>query len=268
MRQKSPRRLVNPLPSAWVRGAAGVVAAFAVVELLTQAEFINPSYLPPASSVISEAVRLMGRSEFWAALGATVWAATIGLVRAIVIAVPLGLIIGMSKWAYRGTITVVELLRPMPSVALIPLAILVYGTGTAMKAFVVTFACLWPILFNTTYGMRDLDKVGVETAKAFGLGPLRTAVRVNLPAASPFIYTGIKIAASVALILAIGAEIVGGGAQGLGIKMGEARALGNLTLSYAYTVTTGILGLVLYVVLELVERSLFRWNRVGQGDDR
>jgi NitT/TauT family transport system permease protein len=245
-----------------------VIIAFIVVELLTQAELVNPAYLPPASSVVGEALRLLGRGEFWSALGATVWAATIGLIRAIVIAVPLGLVIGMSKWAYRATITVVELLRPMPSVALIPLAILVYGTGTAMKAFVVTFACLWPILFNTTYGMQDVDRVGVETAKAFGLGPVRTAIRVNLPAASPFIYTGIKIAASVALILAIGAEIVGGGAEGLGIKMGEARALGNLTLSYAYTVTTGVLGIVLYVVLELVERSVFRWNRLGQGDDR
>ena len=70
-------------------------------------------------------------------------------------------------------------------------------------------------------------------------------MRVNLPAASPFIYTGVKIAVSVALILAIGAEIVAGGSSGLGIEMGEARALGNVKLSYAYVTITGVIGLVL-----------------------
>ena len=83
---------------------------------------------------------------------------------------------------------------------------------------------------------------------------------MNLPAASPFIYTGIKIAVSVALILAIGAEIVAGGSSGLGIEMGEARALGDLQLSYAYVTITGMIGLVLYIVMEAIERRLFRWR--------
>lgn len=239
---------------------------FGLVELLTRAELVNPAYMPPASSVFAEALRLLGRGEFWDALGSTVWAATLGLGRAILIAVPLGLVLGMSKWAYRAAITVIELLRPIPSVALIPLAILLYGTGTSMKAFLATFACLWPILFNTIYGMRDVDRVGIDTARAFGLGPIKTAVRVSLPAASPFIYTGIKIASSVALVLVIGAEIVAGGPSGLGIEMGEARALGDLKLSYAYTVIAGVLGLVLYIALEVLESRLFAWNRLAQAE--
>ena len=248
------------MPTAWTRGAAGVLIAFGIVELLTRAEFVNPAYLPPASSVVAETVRLFGDSDFWDALWATLWAAAYGLVRAIIIAVPLGLVLGLSRWAYRAAITVVELLRPIPSVALIPLAILLFGTGTSMKAFLVTFACLWPILFNTIYGVHDVDRVGVDTARVFGLGWFKRAARVNLPAASPFIYTGIKIAASVALILAIGAEIVAGGSSGLGIEMGEARALGNLKLSYAYVTVTGIIGVLLYIVMEAIERHLFRWR--------
>lgn len=240
---------------------------FCLVEGLTRLELVNPAYLPPASSVAVEAAQLLGRGEFWAALGSTLLAASLGLLRAIAIAVPLGLLIGMSRWAYRAAITAVELLRPIPSVALIPLAILLYGTGTAMKAFLVTYACIWPILFNTLYGMHDVDKVGLDTAKTFGLNPLKTTLRVSLPAASPFIYTGIKIASSIALILAIGAEIVAGGPSGLGIEMGEARALGNLKLSYAYTMITGVLGLVLYIILEVVEGKLFAWNRIGKAED-
>lgn len=256
------------LTSSWARGAAGVLVTFAMVEILTRAELVNPNYLPPASSVVAEAAQMLGRGEFWSALGSTLWTAGYGLVRAILLAVPLGLVLGLSKWAYRASVTVVELLRPIPSVALIPLLILVYGTGTGMRAFVVTYACLWPLLFNTIYGMRDLDRVGTDTARAFGLGPIRTAMRVNLPAASPFIYTGIKIAASVALILTIAAELIGGGTDGLGIEMGQARLLGDLTASYAYTFITGVLGLVLYIVLEVGERRLFQWNRLSGTDDR
>ena len=255
-----PRRFRN-LPTAWTRGAVGVLVGFGIVEVLTRAEFVNPAYIPPASSVIAETVRLFGDREFWEALGSTLWAAGYGLARAVLIAVPLGLVLGLSKWAYRAAITVVELLRPIPSVALIPLAILLYGTGTSMKAFLVTFACLWPILFNTIYGVHDVDRLGADTARVLGLGRFKTAVRVNLPAASPFIYTGIMIAVSVALILAIGAEIVAGGASGLGIEMGEARALGDLKLSYAYVTVSGLVGLVLYIVMEALERRLFRWRR-------
>ncbi len=262
-----PRRLRN-LPTAWTRGAVGVLVAFLLVEVLTRAEFVNPAYLPPASSVVAESFRLLGDGEFWGALRSTLTAAGYGLARAIIIAVPLGLLLGLSKWAYRGAITLIELLRPIPSVALIPLAILVYGTGTPMKAFLVTYACLWPLLFNTIYGVHDVDPVGVDTARAFGLGRFERAIRVNLPSASPFIYTGVKIAVSVALILAIGAEIVAGGSSGLGIEMGEARALGNVKLSYAYVTITGVIGLVLYILMEALERKLFGWNRLSRGDDQ
>lgn len=262
---QTPRRSLS-VPTAWTRGTAGVLIMFGLVELFTRLELVNPDYLPPASSVVAESVRLLGMGEFWDALASTMLGAALGLLRAIVIAVPLGLLLGMSRWAYRAAITVVEVLRPIPSVALIPLAILLYGTGTAMKAFLVTYACVWPILFNTLYGMHDVDHIGTDTAKTFGLGPLRRTLRVSLPAASPFIYTGIKIASSVALILAISAEIVAGGQSGLGIEMGSARALGNVKLSYAYITLTGVIGIILYAVLEAVERKLFAWNRLGQAE--
>lgn len=252
------------IPKAWLRGAVGVLAAFTVVELLTRAEFVNEAYVPPASEVVVETVGLFGTGEFWSAMWATLSAAAFGLLRAIVIGVPLGLLFGLSKWAYRASITVVELLRPLPSVALIPLAILVYGRGFDMKAFLVTYACLWPILFNTIYGVHEVDQIGRDTARAFGLGGFRSALRVSLPSASPFIYTGVKVAVSVALILAVGSEIVAGGAEGLGIELGEARANGDLTLSYAYTTVTGLIGIILYIVMEGLERRLFGWNLIGK----
>jgi len=255
----APRSRLS-VPTAWTRGAIGVLVLFALAEAMTRAEFVTPAYLPPASSIVGETVGLLGDGEFWDALGSTMWATLLGLLRAVVIAIPLGVVLGLSKRAYRASVTIVELLRPVPSVALIPLATLVYGRGTAMKVFVVTYACIWPLLFNTFYGMRSVDPVAVDTARAFGLGRVKTAVRVNLPSAAPFIFTGLKIASAVALILAISAEIVGGGASGLGIEMVEARAVSDLQRSYAYTLISGVIGLIVYVVLEFVEGRLFAWN--------
>lgn len=254
------------MPTAWTRGAVGVLVLFVAVEALTRAEFVTPSYLPPASSIVGETLGLFGDDEFWDALGSTMWATLLGLLRALVIALPLGVLLGLSKWAYRASITVVELLRPIPSVALIPLAILVYGRGTSMKVFLITYACIWPLLFNTIYGMRSVDRVAMDTARAFGLSRVKTALRVNLPAAAPFIFTGLKIASSVALILAISAELIGGGSSGLGIEMAEARAVSDLQRSYAYTLISGVIGLILYVVFEFVEGRLFAWNTTTEVD--
>jgi NitT/TauT family transport system permease protein len=253
----SPRPL--RVPASWVRGAIGVMVLFLALELLTRAELVTPEYLPPASEILVETMSLFGRSVFWNALWATMKACLIGLGLATLLAVPLGLVLGLSKWAHKAAITIVELLRPIPSVALIPLAILVYGRGTEMRVSLVLYACTWPILFNTIYGMHNVDTIGADTARVFGMGRVKTVLRVYLPAASPFIFTGVRIAASVALILAVSTEIVAGGANGLGIELQLARELGDLKLSYAFTIVTGLVGLAMHFCFVAIERRKFAW---------
>ena len=250
------------VPTAWGRGAIGAVVLFALLELLTRAELVTPSYLPPASDIVRETVGLLGDGLFWEALGETMKAALYGLLRAAVVAIPVGVLVGLFRWVRVAAMTVVEILRPLPSVALIPLAIIVYGRGLEMKLFLVTFACLWPILFNTVSGMQAVDPVAVDTARTFGLGRFATAVRVQLRAAAPFIFTGVKIAASIALILAVSAEIIAGGPRGggLGIELQAAREIGDLQLSYAYTIMAGVVGVLLNMVFVALERRLFAWN--------
>jgi NitT/TauT family transport system permease protein len=248
------------IPGSWIRGAVGVIVVFIALELLTRAELVTPEYLPPASEIVTETVALFGRSEFWSAFWATMQACLIGLGIAALIAVPAGLVLGLSKWAHKAAITIVELLRPIPSVALIPLAILVWGRGTEMKVALIVYACVWPILFNTIYGTHHVDPIGADTARVFGMGRTKTMRRVYLPAAAPFIFTGIRIAASVALILAVSSEIVAGGANGLGIQLELARSFGDLKLSYAFTIVTGLIGLAMHFLFEAIERRKFAWT--------
>jgi NitT/TauT family transport system permease protein len=251
------------VPVRWVRGTVGAVAVFAALEALTRAELVTADYLPPASTVLGETVEILSRAEFLGAVWETIQAALIGLALASLVAIPAGLVLGAGKAAYRAAITIIELLRPIPSVALIPLAILLYGRGTEMKVALVIYACLWPILFNTIYGIRSVDPVAVDTARVVGLGRLGIGLRVHLRSASPFIFTGIKIAASIAVILAVSAELLAGGSQGIGIWMLEASAVGNQTRVYAVTVVAGLIGLVLHMVLTTIERRLFAWHAVS-----
>ena len=123
--------------------------------------------------------------------------------------------IGSSRRGYQMLRLPIEFLRPIPSVALIPLAVLVFGTRFPNKLFLVTFACVWPLLFQAIYGVQDVDPVAVDTARAFGFGRFRRLVLIVLPSSAPYIATGLRIASSVALILAVTSELVVG-VPGLG----------------------------------------------------
>ncbi len=253
----------HPVPAQWLRGAPGALILFVVREAITRAELVTPDYLPPASSILAETFDLLTDPSFLGDLWVTLQACLVGLLIATLVAVPLGLVLGLTDTAYKATIVVIEFVRPIPSVALIPLAILIYGRGMEMKVSLVVFACVWPILFNTIYGMHSVDPVAVDTARAFGLNRFQIAARVYLRSASPFIFTGFKIATSIAVILAVSAELLAGGSEGIGILMLEASSVGNQKTVYAITIVTGLLGVALLGVLGLLERRLFAWREVG-----
>ena len=104
----------------------------------------------------------------------------------------------------------IELLRPIPAVALIPLALVLFGLGIPMHRYVVAFAAVWPILINTIYGVRGTDPFLHDVARTSGVGRGGRLVRVTLPAALPSIATGIRISASLALLVCVTAEFVVG----------------------------------------------------------
>ena len=171
-------------------------AVLVSLELLTRAELVTPRL--PAAGVVDpardgRAAHRAGSSS--ATLWVTLQACLIGLAIAALVAVPLGLVLGLTDIAHKATVAVIEFLRPIPSVALIPLAILIYGRGTEMKVALVVFACVWPMLFNTIYGIRRVDPVAADTARVFGLGrwqiggpclpAQRVAVHVHRASRSP-----------------------------------------------------------------------------------
>jgi ABC-type nitrate/sulfonate/bicarbonate transport system permease component len=158
----------------------------------------------------------------------------------------------------------IEFLRPIPSVALIPLAVLVYGTGLESKVFLAVFASFWPLFVQTLYGVQDVDPVVTDTARSFGLGRFERIWRIRLPAAVPYIATGVRISSAVALILSVTAELVIGSA-GLGRSISVAQSGGAIDVMYALIIATGILGWLLNILATRGERRVLHWHPSQRG---
>jgi ABC-type nitrate/sulfonate/bicarbonate transport system permease component len=236
-----------------------IAGALALWELLTRAGVLNPDHIPTMTDTVSELVTLLGDGDFWSAVGSTLEGWALGLAIAAALAIPLGILIGSSAVAYRSLRFVIEFLRPIPSVALVPLAVLIYGVGLESKVFLAAFASFWPLFVQTLYGVQDVDPVATDTARSFGLGRFERLWRIKLPSAVPYIATGLRISSAVALILAVTAEIVIGSA-GLGREINVARSSGAIELMYALIITTGLLGWLLNIITTRAERRVLHWH--------
>ncbi|MCN9243669.1 ABC transporter permease subunit [Streptomyces sp. RY43-2] len=241
-------------------GVLGVLLAFGACEAVSRAGIVRRTYLPPASEVLARAVELAGDSAFLDGIGATVRAWALGLTLACVIAVPLGLLLGSVPVVEAAMRAIVEFLRPLPSVALIPLVSLLLGSGTRTEVTLIAYASVWPILFNTMYGLRESEPLAKDTLRAFGFGRAAVLWRVELAGAAPFIAAGVRISAAVALVLAVATELLSGFGEGLGIFIAQAQLATDGTRDVlAGVVWAGALGLVVNGVLVWGERRLFPW---------
>jgi ABC-type nitrate/sulfonate/bicarbonate transport system permease component len=236
-----------------------VLGVLALFELLPRIGVLPSDHFPPISETLSTLFDQLGESRFWEAVGNTLEGWALGLGIAAGLAIPIGIVIGSSRLLYRAARGLIEFLRPIPSVALIPLAILIYGTGLQSKVFLAAFASFWQVLVATLYGVQDVDPVATDTARSFGFSRPQRLLRVTLPSAVPYIATGIRIASAVSLILTVTAELVIG-AAGLGRSINLARSGGNEELMYALILATGVLGLLLNAVLQRVERRVLHWH--------
>jgi ABC-type nitrate/sulfonate/bicarbonate transport system permease component len=236
-----------------------VLAVLALLELVTRAELISSRYFPPPTEIFAALADQVQTASFWKAVGNTLQGWALGLGIAAAIAIPAGIVIGSSRLVYRSLRAVIEFLRPIPSVALVPLAVLIYGSGLESKVFLAAFAATWPLLMQTLYGVQDVDPVASDTARSFGFSRAQRMLRVTLPGAVPYIATGVRISAAVALILAVTAELVIG-SPGLGREINIARQSEVVDIMYALIVATGLLGWAINAVFARGERRVLHWH--------
>ncbi len=237
----------------------GLIVLAGVLELVPRVGLVSPRYLPPFSEMVTSLVDGASGSAFWIALGETVKSWIIGLAIAMVLGLVLGLIIGSVPLLRSLTSSTIEFLRPIPSVALIPLAVLLYGTEIQSALLLIVYASFWQVLIQVLYGVQDVDPVVRETARSYRFGAVSTMRHVIWPTALPYVMTGLRLAATVALVLAITAELIIGN-PGLGKEIAVAQSSGAYAAMYSLVLVTGVLGVIVNVGIRLVERRMLAWH--------
>ena len=239
-------------------GVLTVTVMLAAWELLGRSGLVGEFYLPPVSKVAAtlvsgEFLRVAGGH-----LGTTLWRATAGYAAAAALGVPLGVAVGRSERLRAALDPPLESLRPLPSSAIIPVALLFLGLGASMEIFVVAFGSLWPVLVATAQGARTLDPVMLETARLLKLSRTDVLLRVVVPGSAPFIAAGLRTSLAIALILAVTAEMIAGSA-GIGFYILDMERGFATREMYAAIVAIGATGYLLNAAFTAAEARLIDW---------
>lgn len=258
------RRRLFPSESTLL-GSAGVVGFLVVCEVVPRLGIFPEKYLPPVSRILAELGQRLLLASFWNAVADTVIAWALGLAIAFLTAVLLGFVIGSVPVLRAFTASTVEFLRPIPSVALIPLAILVYGVDIGSTLLLVVYAAFWQIYIQVLYGVADVDPVAEQTARSYGLGYWSRLRHVVWPSSLPYVFTGLRLGAAVALILTITAQLTIG-SPGLGQQIQVAQSSGAPTAVYALVIATGALGVLVNIAVRSLERRVLRWHTSVRGE--
>jgi ABC-type nitrate/sulfonate/bicarbonate transport system permease component len=183
-----------------------------------------------------------------------------GYAIAVVVAVAVGVPLGLSAVARRAASPIIEFLRAIPPPALLPLAIVVIGIGSSMKVLIIAFVCLWPVLLNTIDGITAIDPTLNDTTRVYGVRGADRLRRIVLPAASPQIFAGMRTSLSLAVILMVISEMVAS-TNGIGFFVLQSQRSFAIPEMWSGILLLGILGYVLNLLFAVVERRVLAWHR-------
>jgi ABC-type nitrate/sulfonate/bicarbonate transport system permease component len=245
-------------------GLIGLVAFGALLEVLPRVGVLPIEYFPPSSRIAAALWDEVGQPAFRTALGDTLVTWLTGLAIAVGAGVVVGLIIGSVPVLRELTASTIEFLRPIPSVALIPGLIVLLHKDQATLVIVV-YASFWQMFIQVLYGVADVDPVARDTARSYHLGVLRRVRYVLWPTALPYVLTGVRLAAAVALILTITGELIIG-SPGLGEEINLAYTALDAPTMYALIVVTGLIGVLANTVTRTAERRVLRWHPSVRGE--
>lgn len=246
-------------------GVIGALVWLAVWQWFTTWGPLKDTFgLPSATEVLAATFGQATEVAFWIALGVTLLQSIGAMAIVIAVGVTLGVAMGLYTPVRAMTDPTTQAFRAIPAIVVLPLLLLVYGPTTELAIALAVFGGIWPIVIQAESGVRSTDPVMLETAKVIRLSWVQTQMHIVLPSALPFIATGVRIAASLILMLTIGAGILGG-SPGLGKTIMIAQQTGNSSLVFALLLWAGGLGLGLNAVLGRIERLVARPNNLGTG---
>ena len=244
--------LVLSLP--WVT----TLAIIALQEVLARTGVL-PDVIPPFSETVVATWNLLPTPVFLASIAQTLQQFVISLAIGVVGGVLLGILIGILPVANQLLRYVIEFLRFTPSVVYIPILLLLMGAKPQVAIILAALGAMWPVLYQTYYGVVGVSPVLKDTGRVFGLTRAQQLQSITLPSLSPFLATGIRIAAAHALIVVVAVQIIAA-VPGIGRDIQTYAENGVFPQMYGLILVVGIIGLVVNSLLELVEQRQLHWH--------
>jgi ABC-type nitrate/sulfonate/bicarbonate transport system permease component len=227
-------------------------------ELGVRSSDVQSPSLPPVSRILESWWELLLSGELLTELGSSLYRMAMGYVIAAILGIALGLLMGYYRLFYGLFEPLVELLRPIPTPAYIPIAILFLGLDTEMKVFLIGIATFFPVLLNTVAGVRQVERVQIDTGRTFGLGSRQIVRQIVLPSALPNIFTGLRVSLGIGLIMVVISEMVAAN-SGIGYFILQAQRSFRVPEMYAGIFTLAVVGYLLNLLFVSIERRVVHW---------
>jgi ABC-type nitrate/sulfonate/bicarbonate transport system permease component len=218
--------------------------------------------LPPPSAIIKAAIEMIGSGELLGHLWQSLRRELVAFAFALS-AVPIGIAMGWWKRVHEQLDPIIEILRPIPPIAWIPLSILWLGIGNAQNQFIIFLGIFFPLLINTIQGVKNIEPNLVRAARCLGASEWQILKRVVLPASLPQILTGVRIGFGVGWMALVAAELVGA-SSGLGFLINDARSLLKTDVVILGMLTIGVVGLLIDLLIRIIAKRVLPWSLAAQ----
>jgi len=256
MIERAGARLMRKLRPWWFP-----VVALALFEWYARTLGKSSDAIAPPSAALRGFASAVSDGSLMGATAFTLGSAALGLLLAAVSGIAAGITLGLSPRAARLSFLSIEVFRPIPSVALIPLSMLVFGFGLRMEFSIVAFACFWPLLLLSQAAVRQVEPRLLEVSQMLGLSPLQRAVKIILPAITARLFVALRLGVAVALVVAVTVEIAAN-PHGMGYAMMIAQQSLNPGLMLAWLMWISVVGFAINFGALTLERSIAR--KMGQ----
>lgn len=271
-RQGAHRSSATPAPPImktkksrpWISQTLVILGFLAIWQIFSLSAYAQRADMPSPVKVVAELCEMLITADYWSTVGTTMGSWFVAMTLSLIIGVPVGLAIGRSNFAFDSSKWTIDFLRTIPSVALVPLALLLLGRSQLMVIVVAAIPATWPLIIQSIYAGQQADPILSRVARSLRLTKMDRLRFVLAPDAMAFIWPGIRLATTASLLVTIFAELLGGG-EGLGKEIIDSQIYNRATDLYAWVLTACALGLAINGVLAIFQRRLLWWHPSMRG---
>jgi NitT/TauT family transport system permease protein len=243
----------------WITSWIAVAVLLTAWQIVPSLGLIDHTFLPPLSQVLDAWWSLASSGELWTDVHVSLQRSLTGFGIALGVGIPLGLLIGWYPLAAELLSPLMAIFLNTAAIALLPVFTLILGIGETSKISIIVYASVWPVLYNTISGVRNVDPLLIKSARSLGVSHLRLFQKVILPAAVPTIFTGIRLAGAASILVLITTEMVGAKA-GLGYLILNSQFNFQIPQMYAGIITVSAIGVAFNYLLLSLERRFSTWR--------